>query len=104
MAPNARISRGRILFRDHDLVRAPESVMRALHWRHVSMITQSAMNALNLVQRIGAQIAEAILTHEAMPRQQVLARVREMLQLVGVDPTRLRDYPHQFSGGMRFDF
>jgi len=101
MAPNARISRGRILFRDQDLVRASEKAMRALRWRHVSMITQSAMNALNPVQRIGAQIAEAILTHEAMPREQVVMRVREMLELVGVDPARLRDYPHQFSGGMR---
>jgi peptide/nickel transport system ATP-binding protein len=101
MASNARVSRGRIHFRGQDLLAAPEAAMRALRWRHVSMVTQSAMNALNPVQRIGAQIAEAILTHEAMPRQKVMARVSEMLALVGVDPARLRDYPHQFSGGMR---
>ena len=101
MAPNARISRGRILFRGRDLVTAPEAAMQAMRWRHVSMVTQSAMNALNPVQRIGAQIAEAIQTHESVSRQEVLTRVREMLTMVGVDPERLRDYPHQFSGGMR---
>ncbi len=101
MAPNARISRGRILFRGQDLVSAPEAAMQALRWRHVSMVTQSAMNALNPVQRIGAQIAEAIHAHESVSRHEVSGRVREMLTLVGVDPDRLRDYPHQFSGGMR---
>ncbi len=101
MASNARISRARILFRGQDLVNAPDAAMQALRWRHVAMVTQSAMNALNPVQRIGAQIAEAIQTHDVVSRQDVLARVREMLSLVGVDPDRLRDYPHQFSGGMR---
>lgn len=101
MAPNARISRGQILFRGQDLVTASAAAMQALRWRHVAMVTQSAMNALNPVQRIGAQIAEAIQTHETVSRNEVLVRVRDMLSLVGVDPDRLRDYPHQFSGGMR---
>ncbi len=101
MAPNARISSGRILFRGHDLVTACDATMQALRWRHVSMVTQSAMNALNPVQRIGAQIAEAIQTHASVSRRDVSVRVRDMLSLVGVDPDRQRDYPHQFSGGMR---
>ncbi len=101
MAPNARIGGGRILFRGHDLVTATDGTLQSLRWRHVAMVTQSAMNALNPVQRIGAQIAEAIRTHERLPGAQVWARVRDMLSLVGVDPQRLRDYPHQFSGGMR---
>ncbi len=101
MAPNARITAGRILFRGQDIVTASEAAMRKLRWRHVSMIPQSAMNALNPVQRIGQQIAECILEHEALPRAQTLARAADLLRMVGVDPARLRDYPHQFSGGMR---
>lgn len=101
MAPNACTTAGRILFQGHDIVTASHAVMRKLRWRHVSMIPQSAMNALNPVQRIGPQIAEAILEHEKMSRAQALARAADMLQRVGVDPTRMRDYPHQFSGGMR---
>jgi peptide/nickel transport system ATP-binding protein len=66
------------------------------------MIFQAAMNALNPVHRVGAQIAEAIATHEpALSRQAVNHRVEELFDLVGLPKDRLRDYPHQYSGGMK---
>jgi peptide/nickel transport system ATP-binding protein len=65
------------------------------------MITQSALNALDPVHRVGDQIVEAVLAHRRVPRREAVERAREMLALVGVDPRRFRDYPHQFSGGMR---
>ncbi|MCA0402067.1 MAG: ABC transporter ATP-binding protein [Proteobacteria bacterium] len=101
MASNARIAGGKIRFEGEDLVALPEAVMRARRWRHVSMITQSAMNALNPVRRVGDQIVEAIREHEPVSRREAEARAARMLGIVGVDPGRMNDYPHQFSGGMR---
>jgi peptide/nickel transport system ATP-binding protein len=65
------------------------------------MITQSALNALNPVLRVGDQILEAIRAHSALSRADAEARAKAMLALVGVDPRRFREFPHQFSGGMR---
>ncbi len=101
MASNARISSGRILFRGRDLVGLPEPAMRKIRWRHLAMITQSAMNALNPVRRVGEQIIEAIREHEAVSRNEARERAGAMLERVGVNPARMDDYPHQFSGGMR---
>ncbi len=101
MPPNATITGGTIRFDGRDLVAAGPEAWRRIRWKGVAMIAQSALNALNPVKRVDAQIAEAITTHERCPRAEVEARTRELLALVGVDPGRARDYPHQFSGGMR---
>jgi len=66
------------------------------------MIFQGAMNALNPVMKIGDQIAEAILAHESdVDKKEAWERARKLLQLVGIDPSRADDYPHEFSGGMK---
>lgn len=65
------------------------------------MITQSALNALDPVHRVGDQIIDAIRTHEKVSRKQAAKRVKDLFELVGVDPKRFREFPHQFSGGMR---
>jgi peptide/nickel transport system ATP-binding protein len=65
------------------------------------MVTQSALNALNPVLRVGDQIAEAILAHRQVSRAEAWGRTQDLLAMVGVAPERARDYPHQFSGGMR---
>jgi peptide/nickel transport system ATP-binding protein len=101
LAPNAEVISGEVMFRGADLLRAdPESVRRQ-RWTGISMITQSALNALNPVHRVGDQIVEAILAHTPRPRRAAEALAREALAMVGVDPTRFHEYPHQFSGGMR---
>ena len=65
------------------------------------MIFQGAMNALNPVRRVSDQIAEAILLHENVTKAEALERVRELLELVELDPNLMFSYPHEFSGGMR---
>jgi peptide/nickel transport system ATP-binding protein len=101
LAGNARVTAGKILWKGDDLVSANPETVRRVRWSGISMITQSALNALNPVLRVGDQIVEAIRAHRPMPRSMAEARAKEMLSLVGVDPRRFREYPHQFSGGMR---
>jgi len=96
-----RIEAGKILFQGKDLVPLDDDQMRKIRWKHISLIPQSAMNALNPVYRVGYQIAEAILEHERLTRAQAMTRVKELLQWVGIAPERSEQYPHQFSGGMR---
>ncbi len=78
-----------------------EAFRRAIRWKRISMVFQGAMNALNPVHRVGEQIAEAIVTHEDVSRSDARRRARELLDMVGISPRRVRDYPHEFSGGMK---
>lgn len=98
---NAEITRGSVLFRGTDLLTADPETVRRLRLTRISMITQSALNALNPVHRVGDQIVEAISAHTKMPRRLAEGRAKDMLAMVGVDPKRFYEYPHQFSGGMR---
>jgi len=101
LPPNGRIVDGRILFRGEDLVRKDRLEMKKIRWKRISMIFQGAMNALNPVLRIEEQITEAILTHENVSRAEARRRAEKLFSLVGLDPSRIRDYPHEFSGGMK---
>jgi peptide/nickel transport system ATP-binding protein len=76
--------------------------MARVRWKNISMIFQGAMNALNPVRRVGDQIAEAIRQHYPVTDKTTIEeRVSELLDLVGILPSRKTQYPHQFSGGMR---
>ncbi len=101
LADNAEITSGQVLFKGVDLVAATEETVRTKRWAGISMITQSALNALNPVKKVGEQIVEAIRAHRSMSRRQAWKRAEEMLDMVGVDPRRASEFPHQFSGGMR---
>ncbi|MVO16582.1 ABC transporter ATP-binding protein [Parasedimentitalea huanghaiensis] len=101
LPPNGKVNRGSIEMDGRNLIEMDEKLRRQTRWAEISMITQSALNALNPVQRIDRQIIEAIRTHQAMSKEQAAERVSELFGMVGVDPARARDYPHQFSGGMR---
>jgi peptide/nickel transport system ATP-binding protein len=98
---NARVLSGSVVFRGRDLLAVSDEDMRQVRWRRIAMIPQSAMNSLDPVYRVGDQIIEAIVTHERVSRRSALDRVEDTLRLVGIDPRRARDFPHQFSGGMR---
>jgi peptide/nickel transport system ATP-binding protein len=81
--------------------RRTEAGMRLVRWRHVSLIFQGAMNSLDPVQRVDAQIAEAIRLHEDVSGREVRERIDELLTTVGLTPTLGRRYAHQLSGGQR---
>lgn len=100
LPPNAHIS-GQVLFKGVDLLALSEEEMRAYRWKEIALIFQSAMNALNPVMRVDEQILEAILLHRLLPREQAWQRVQGLLDFVGIAPQRGRQYPFQFSGGMR---
>lgn len=99
---NARITTGEILFDGENLVAKTDAEMNQIRWKRISLVFQGAMNALNPVFKVGDQIVEAIMTHNrSFARREAEGRTRELLELVGVDPSRARDYPHEFSGGMK---
>lgn len=98
---NARITRGRILLEGEDLLGKSEAEMRRIRWKTIAMVFQSAMNALNPVYRVEEQIAEAILAHEEVTREEARERVAGLFELVGLEPGLARRFPHEFSGGMR---
>ncbi len=101
--PPGRIVAGRVLFEGADLLTLNDEEMRAIRGKRISMIFQEPMTSLNPVFRIGDQIAEALRLHEGLSAAAALERAVEMLRLVGIPApeTRVRDYPHQMSGGMR---
>ena len=98
---NGRIVSGSIMFRNRDLVKVSETRIRAIRWKDISIVFQGAMNSLNPVRKIGDQIAEPITLHEKVGEEEAMRRVGELLELVGISRERIRDYPHEFSGGMR---
>ena len=101
LSPPAAITAGNVVFQAQNLVTMTEKKLNVLRWRDMSLVMQSAMNALNPVLSIGAQFADAIEAHTKSSAQQTLERSREVLRLVGIDPIHLKSYPHQLSGGMR---
>ncbi|MEM2112320.1 MAG: ABC transporter ATP-binding protein [Candidatus Bathyarchaeia archaeon] len=100
---NGEIVKGRVLFKGNDVVTMKESELReSIRWKGISLIFQGAMNALNPVYSVEYQIVEAIRTHEKnVSKREARDRVRKLFELVGLDPSRTTNYPHEFSGGMR---
>ena len=100
--PPGRIVGGRIVVDGVDIVGLPEPILRKrFRWKRISMIFQSAMNALNPVYTVGDQIAEAIVYHEGVSRREALQRAEKLLRMVGLDPSIVRRYPHELSGGQK---
>ena len=97
-----KIVGGEMRFKDQDLVKLKEREMRQTRWKEISIVFQGAMNALNPLFKVRDQITEAILANESGTRKkEAHQRADRMLELVGIQPTRGNDYPHEFSGGMR---
>ncbi len=103
LSRNARVTNGRALFGDRDLLAMNDEQLRSIRGREIAMIFQDPMTSLNPVLTIGRQIREALETHFGMGREQADKRATELLDQVGIPGAkqRLKDYPHQFSGGMR---
>lgn len=101
LPPNGRIERGEIVFRGQNIVTVSDAELRALRWKKIAMIFQSAMSSLNPVKRVGDLIVEAACTHDPITQEQATARAAELFKLVGLDPGALRAYPHELSGGMK---
>lgn len=124
--PPALISDGQILFEGEDVLMMDAPRLQRFRWNQVSMVLQSAMNCLNPVLTIGEQLCDVLMAHHpilyeqaqarkisgeefSLPefarhpfsRERARARAKELLEIVGIHPDRLNDYPHQFSGGMR---
>jgi oligopeptide/dipeptide ABC transporter ATP-binding protein len=97
-----RIVSGQVLLGGQDLLGTSEAQMRRVRWRQMAMVFQGAMNALNPVRTIESQIAEAVSLHRTRDSSRAARdRARELLALVGIPPERGKQYPHEYSGGMR---
>ena len=101
LRPPAQVTSGRVLFNGENVVERRREELRKFRWRNVSMVFQSAMNALNPVMRPGDQVIDMIHAHERGSKHEAPARAGDLLELVGIDRRRLRSYPHELSGGMR---
>ena len=103
LQPPGAIIGGQILFEGQDLLALSEREMRAVRGARISLIFQEPMTALNPVMRVGDQIAEALTAHNMATRSEARERAVDLMHAVRIpDPaSRVRDYPHQLSGGMR---
>lgn len=101
MARNAAVAAGSIRFDGVELTQLSARDYAALRWRSIAFVPQSAMNSLDPVYRVGTQLEEVLTLRGRLARDAARRRASELFELVGLDPSRLRDYPHQFSGGMR---
>ena len=101
LAPPARVDGGSVRFKGTSLVGLTDKQLAATRWRDLSVVMQSAMNALNPVMSIGAQFKDVMQAHGVKRGDEIVARSAEVLRMVGIDPAHLRSYPHQLSGGMR---
>lgn len=97
----ALISEGEILFDNRDVLKMSSEELRRFRWNDASMVFQSAMNALNPVITVGAQITDVILAHKKVSVEEAWERGEQLLETVGIHSSRMTSYPHQLSGGMR---
>jgi peptide/nickel transport system ATP-binding protein len=101
LVPPAAVTGGSVVFRGQSMVGLTDRQLASVRWKNLSVVMQSAMNALNPVKSIGAQFKDAMRAHGVTSKQQIADRSAEVLRMVGIDPIHLKSYPHQLSGGMR---
>ncbi|WP_436926791.1 dipeptide ABC transporter ATP-binding protein [Halosimplex amylolyticum] len=98
---NGQIRSGSIRFDGREMIDLSEKDWMSVRWEDIAYIPQSAMDSLDPVMSVGAQIRQAIRKHRDVTKASANERVAEVFEMVGLDPARTNDYPHQFSGGMR---
>lgn len=103
LPPGGKIVDGEIILDGTNILKLSEDEMRnSVRWKKISLVFQGAMNALNPVYRVGDQIVEAITIHEPhLSKKEAYQRAEKLFELVGLQPSRLNNYPFEYSGGMR---
>ena len=98
-----RIPQGEIIFKGENVLDMSKESLHSMRGDQIAMIFQDPMTSLNPVMTVGDQIAEALMLHnkDGKGKEEIIARTDEVLKLVGILPERKKDYPHQFSGGMK---
>ncbi len=99
--PPAKFCSGKIVFQGQNIMAFSEKEMRKIRGDKIAMIFQDPMTALNPIEKVGDQIAEAIGLHNKVSHAEAEQRARNMLEMVGITAERYKEYPHQFSGGMK---
>ena len=102
-SPPGRTIRGEVIFDGEDILKLDDSEMRHIRGNRIAMVFQEPMTSLNPVLTIGRQLTETLELHQGMNKTEARERAAELLRIVGISDSvrRLKDYPHQFSGGMR---
>ena len=101
LLPAGATTSGQVLLNDEDVLTMKPGRLRAVRWTGASVVFQGAMHALNPVQRIGDQLAEAAVIHRQSNQKEAMVRAGNLLERVGLPPRRIRDYPHELSGGQK---
>lgn len=96
-----KVASGSIIYNGEDLVKASEDSLRDIRGNNISMIFQDPMTSLNPILTVADQIAEVIGEHEKISSREAIEKAGDMLELVGISRSRMHEYPHQFSGGMK---
>ncbi|MCC6024671.1 MAG: ABC transporter ATP-binding protein [Desulfurococcaceae archaeon] len=100
--PPGRMVGGSIVFQGVDITKMSEEEFRQkIRWKGISMIFQGAMNVLNPVITVGDHLAEVLMLHKNYTKKEALAEAAKLLQMVGIEPRRLKSYPFELSGGMK---
>lgn len=98
---NARVTAGQIMFNGTDLLSVSEEEFQRIRWKDIAVVFQQSMNAFNPVVTFTEQMVESILAHENVTREEAIERARSLFTHVGLDSSRLKNYPFEFSGGMK---
>ncbi len=101
VTPPGRIVAGKIVFKGRDIITLSDEEMRLLRGKGIAMVFQGAQSALNPVMTVGKQISEVILEHESITKEEAWEKAKKQLELVGIGSARAKNYPHEFSGGMK---
>lgn len=101
MAKNAFIPEGEVIFNDQNLLELPEREMQKIRWRDLALIPQAAMDSLNPVYPVQDAFVEILTLKGGLSKKQALIRTSELFAMVGLDPERKLNFPHEYSGGMK---
>jgi peptide/nickel transport system ATP-binding protein len=101
IAPPGKMVGGEILLHGEDLMKKSESEMRKVRWRKISVVFQEAMNEFNPIMKMGDQIVEGLTSGGRLTKSEAVTEAKKLFELVSLDTSRIDNYPHEFSGGMK---